>query len=250
MRKLHKKSIKWKIVIITIILVVIAIIIFKPYYKKCDRLEKISKYNSSNVHSKPLGWLRVQGTNIDFPIFYYNDIEDVSDPSYELGWSFENHRKLTNRIVLLSHNMKNVSSKPLIASKDHARFEQLMSYIYYDFVKKNKYIEYSINGKNELFKIYAVYFMKEDYLEVQDINKAQLELYIKQSKKNSYFKFDVDVNKNDQLLTLSTCTRFFGNSDYSFVVDARKVRNMEAIRNYQVTEKENYQKIKKILNEK
>ena len=78
-------------------------------------------------------------TNIDFPIFYYNDVKDIGNPEYDLGWSFDNNRKLTNRTVILSHNMRNVSNKPLITDKNHARFEQLMSYIYYDFVKDNKY---------------------------------------------------------------------------------------------------------------
>ena len=43
--------------------------------------------------------------------------------------------------------MKNVSSQPLIGDKNQGRFEQLMAYIYYDFVKENKYIQYTINNK-------------------------------------------------------------------------------------------------------
>ena len=245
------KRIKYKkqlvILSIVIILCLVSIIIFKPYYKSKDRVKKIKNFNESKENIKPLGWLRVQGTNIDFPIMYYYDVEDVGDPTYDLGWSFDNNRKLANRTVILSHNMRNVSSKPLIGDKEHARFEQLMGYIYYDFVKENKYIQYTIDGKNYLFKIYGVSLQKEKDVDLENLDKDELEDYIKYTKKQSYFKFDVNVNKNDKLITLITCTRFFGNSDYSFVVDARKVRKNELIKNYKVTEKDNYRKIKKIL---
>lgn len=237
-----------KVSIILIILVItIVVFIFRPYYRIKNRTDKMDEYKTDNVTDKPLGWVRVQGTNIDFPIYYYDDIEDISDPKYDLGWSFEENRKLVNRTVILSHNMRNVSSKPLINNKEHARFEQLMAYIYYDFVKKNKYIQYSIDGNDYLFKIYAVYLQKEEQVELKNINKKRKIDYIKTSKENSYFDFKVDVNENDKLLTLVTCTRFFGDSNYSFVVDARQVRKLEIIKNYKVTEKSNYNKIKKIL---
>ena len=242
--KLQPKSIT---IIIVLVACLLSIIILRPYYRTKDRTKQITKSNFSNVVSKPLGWLRVQGTNIDFPIFYYNSIEDISDPSYDLGWSFEDNKKLVNRTVLLSHNMRNVSSKPLIADKNQARFEQLMSYIYYDFVKDNKYIQYTINGKNYLFKIYAVYLQPEEDVELYNIDKKEKRDYIKNSIDRSYFKFNVDVSEDDKILTLVTCTRFYGDSDYSFVVDARQVRKLEIINNYKVTEKSNYNKIKKIL---
>ncbi len=235
------------VIAILIIICIVLILIFKPYYKVENRIKKLST-SYSNTSDKPLGWLRVQGTNIDFPIFYYNDVDNIGDPSYDLGWNFEDNRKLVNRTVLLSHNMKNVSSKPLIADKNHGRFEQLMSFIYYDFVKNNKYIEYTTNGKNYLFKIYAISLQYEDDVNLYNIDKKDKKEYIKNAIDNSYFDFDVDVSSDDKLLTLVTCTRFYGDSDYSFVVDARQVRKLEIRNNYKVTEKSNYKKIKKILN--
>ncbi len=246
MKKQKQKKIKI-LLIITIILCVVAIIIFKPYYKIENRVKKIKEFSKIDGNSTPLGWLRVQGTNIDFPILYYYDVDDIGDPTYDIGWSFENNKKLANRTVALSHNMRNVSSKPLIGDKSHARFEQLMGYIYYDFVKKNKYIEYTTGGKNYLFKIYGVSLQKEENIELENISKSEKKSYIQKTKKMSYFDFDVDVNQDDPLLTLVTCTRFFGNNDYSFVVDARKVRKNEVVHNYKVDKNKNYEKIEKIL---
>lgn len=244
----RKKNRKQKIILLlVVILCIISVVILKPYYKVQNRVNNIKTFTSKKNNADPLGWLRVQGTNIDFPIMYYYDVNDISDPSYDLGWTFTNHKKLVNRVVVLSHNMRNVSSKPLIGNKEHARFEQLMGYIYYDFVKENKYIQYTINNKNYLFKIYGVSLQEEEDLELEDIDQNDVEDYIEYTKEKSYFDFKVDVNDSDKLITLVTCTRFFGNADYSFVVDARLVRKNELVKNYKVIEKSNYKEIKKIL---
>lgn len=245
-------KLKYPKIIIYTILIALAIltitILFKSYYKVENRTRKINGCKEFDK-VKPLGWLRVQGTNIDFPIVYYNDL-DVTDPKYELGWNYSEDRKLTKKVTIFSHNVLNVSSTPLIADKNHKRFEQLLSFIYTDFVKKNKYIQYTVGGKDYLYKIYGISFQEEetlDYLNT-NINKEEEKKYIDKVINDSYFKFDVDVKETDHLITLVTCTRFFGNTTkYSFVVDARMVRKNERIKNYKVTENKSYKKIKKTL---
>lgn len=238
---------------VTIIFIVIlflgsGIFYFRPYYRIVNRTEKMEEFKGTK-NEKPLGWLRVQGTNIDFPIFYYDDI-DVTSPKYELGWSYIEDRKLTKKITIFSHNILNVSSTPLVNDKNHKRFEQLMSFIYTDYVKKNKYIQYTIGNKDYLYKIYGVSFQKESNLEYMNNSpsKNEIKMYINRTKNNSYFKFDLDVNESDNLITLITCTRFFGETtEYSFVVDARMIRKNERINNYKVHENKNYKDIKKRL---
>ena len=245
-------KLKYPKIIIYTILIALAIltitILFKSYYKVENRTRKINGCKEFDK-VKPLGWLRVQGTNIDFPIVYYNDL-DVTDPKYELGWNYSEDRKLTKKVTIFSHNVLNVSSTPLIADKNHKRFEQLLSFIYTDFVKKNKYIQYTVGGKDYLYKIYGISFQEEEtlvYLNT-NINKEEEKKYIDKVINDSYFKFDVDVKETDHLITLVTCTRFFGNTTkYSFVVDARMVRKNERIKNYKVTENKSYKKIKKTL---
>lgn len=246
-----KKMERWQKIVITLIILFLLILLFlflKPYYKAENRSKKLENFKGIE-DEKPLGWLRVQGTNIDFPIVYYDDV-DVSNPKYEMGWSLSDDRKLARKTTIFSHNMLNVSSTPLINAKNHKRFEPLMAFIYTDFVKKNKYIQYTIGKKDYLYKIYGVSFQKEAELnyENSNLNKTELKEYINKTIDSSYFKFDVDVKDTDHLITLVTCTRFFGETtEYSFVVDARMVRENELIKNYKVTEKQNYEKIKKTL---
>lgn len=244
-----KKGILIKIVFAIISCILVIVYINKPYYKMKSRIKKLNAFSMDNTKTIPLGWIQVQGTNIDFPIMYYFDIEDeVENPSYDLGWNFENQKKLSKRTAILSHNVLNVSSHPIITDKNHRRFEQLMSFIYYDFNKQNKYIQYTINNKDYLFKIYAVYLEKNKNLDLYNISTNRLKNYIKSAKKMSYFDFDVDVNEKDNIITLITCTRFYGDDDYSFVIEARKVRKNEKIKNYKVKKNNNYKGIEKILN--
>ena len=72
--------------------------------------------------------------------------------------------------------------------------------------------------------------------------------YIEQSLEDSIFKFDIDVNENDKILSLVTCTRMYGRyNDIEFKVDARLVRRGELKLNYDVSATEKYQEVKDIM---
>lgn len=219
-------------------------------YKIDDRVEQI-KENKNKFDTSIVGWLKVQGTNIDYPVVYNSD--DFSVNSFlenDFLWTNEDNKNITNRVFIVGHNILNVSKNPIIGDENHSRFEQLMSYIYYDFVEDNKYIQYTINGKNYLYKIFSISFVKDNTLEygMNSYSKDELKLYIDQSLKDSYFKFDIDVDKNDNIITLVTCTRMFGNtSKYTFKIDARMVRDGEGTSNYEVTKKNNYNEILEIM---
>lgn len=250
--KKHKKKTINKIVIITILLgliILCGISVYKNkfnYYSVKNRVNDIKKTKVQDYN--PIGWLRIQGTNIDFPIFNNSDI-DVSDDIRDLGWTNKDYDdKLEYRSVFLSHNIRNVSNKPLIANKEHERFEQLPSFLYYKFASKNKYFQFTTAGKNYLFKIYSVYIEKDFDTSDKYLDEKETKKYIDKAIKKSYFKYNVDVSEKDNLITLVTCTRFYGSSSkYSIVVEGRKVRKNEKISNYSVYKNKNYKKIETIL---
>lgn len=224
---------------------------FKPFYKVEDRAEQVqreAKKRSDLVE----GWIKVQGTNIDYPIIYndYYKGTDLNNIKYDFAWSNEKVDKLTNRPLIVGHNLLNVSKTPLIADPNHSRFEQLMSFVYIDFVKDNKYIQYTIDGKNYLYKIFSISFVNDSTIDYETVSmtEEELEKYINSSIKDSMFDFDIDVSKEDKIITLVTCTRMFGyDSGKTFKIDARMVRDKESIRNYKVKEKKKYKKIKKVM---
>ena len=68
--------------------------------------------------------------------------------------------------------------------------------------------------------------------------------YIKEAKEDSIYDYDVDVNSSDEIISLITCTRYFGlNGKTQFRVDARKLRENEKIEKYSVSTNQNYDEL-------
>lgn len=259
MKKINKR--KGNKIILMMILLIIALIalIFllvigikklKPIYKIEERTENIENYEVTDVNAEVIAWLRVQGTNIDYPVIDNNYGVGVDRISSDFTWTQGTITPLPNKLFILGHNIRNVSSNPLITDKEHTRFEQLLSFVYYDFVKDNKYIQYTIDGKDYLYKIFSVAFVEDSTLDYESANysKKKLANYIKQSKKDSFFDFEVSVDENDKIISLITCTRFFGaTKSYDFKIDARLVRKNEKAINYSVKKNKNYNKIENIM---
>lgn len=222
------------------------------YYKISSRVKNMEKYTKNNKDMPAIGWIRVQGTNIDYPIVYAQTTDKFADMIEDFTWSITNATKLVNRVYIFGHNILNISPNPIITAKNHRRFEQLPSFMYTDFAKENKYIQYTVDGKDYLYKIFSVSIVEDYnlYHESVEYSKEDLKEYINQSLSDSFYDYDIDVNENDKIITLSTCTRFFGaTSKYTYKVDARMVRDNELITNYSLKENKNYKVIKDKMNE-
>lgn len=187
-----------------------------------------------------IGWIQVEGTNIDYPIVYMTPRVYQSN----LNYSWIKHRPTSdeNRLVIFGHNIKNISSKPLKVDPGHERFEQLMSFVYFDFAKDNEYITYTKeDGNEEVYKIFAVSFHDANDEEENSISKDKVPSYIEESRKSSIYDYDIDVDKNDTLLSLITCTRYFGDKEKTqFRIDARKLRENETTEKYRMNKNKNY----------
>lgn len=252
MKKLKKnKKFKQNIIVLFFGLIILAVIIAlfafskseeKDFYTLDPRNNKIKE--TSIGDSKAYAWLRVQGTDIDTPIVSLTSSLD-EDIKADYLWTSAYYEEGENRKVIYGHNIKNVSSYPDIVNKEHFRFEQLVSFAYYEFAKENLYIQYSDGNEEALYKIYAVTFNNIGDEYGQSYKKEELDNYIKDVKYNSIYNYDVDVNKDDELISLITCTRYFGAFEKTqFKVDARRVREKEKISNYSVETNSNYDIIK------
>ena len=246
-------------IIAILILIFGYIIIFtdtfkKEIFSKESRVENIKKERKSDdeLTYKTIGWLKVQGTNIDTPIITYTtkEVNMVASKENYL-WNVIKDEKLHNKVNIMGHNLLNLSSTPDIGLSDFSRFDDLMSFIYYDFVKDNKYIQYTIGGHDYIYKIYAVNFEEQYNLNIYtegDVTGKFLYKFAQKEIKNSLYDFNVKVNKNDKIISLVTCTRFFGtDDDREFVVNARLVHKNEKLTNYKVTKTKRYKKVEEIL---
>lgn len=198
-----------------------------------NREYALEKVNYDNTI--PVGWIQVQGTNIDLPVLIVG--LDANLPvTIDYSWQSINYNTGENREVIISHNLLNLSNHPSRNMSELSYFEGLMAFVYYDFAQENLYIQYTKNGVSELYVIYAIGFYDNEYDLGQSFsNNNNVENYIHMVRKNSIYDYNIEVDSTDSLITLKTCTRFFGNSHkQQFQIDARKVRKNEKTYHYSI----------------
>lgn len=216
-------------------------------YSETKKIEAAKKYGDTVV-----GWLRIEGTNIDLPLIRATNDTSVLRSEYEFAWTYSNPDRKSNRPAFISHNIRNVSANPIVGDDTMMRFDQLMSFIYPKFIQDNQFIEYTDSeGNTDLYRIYAVALLEDDQEAAFSdtyTDKEQAD-YIKQVKEESMYKIKTDVDKDDLLLTLFTCTRFYGDKEHSFRVDARRLRKNESKTLNRVQKTKNYDKIEARMKE-
>lgn len=235
------------VILVCVLFVVLLKMLTKEeyYYEMESREENIQESRKVDKDDyETIGWVRVQGTNIDYPL--YGVIQDTYD--YPVNdsylWSLNNDRDFHNVMITYGHNIMNLGPQPVKHDDSFTRMEELMSYVYYDFAEDNKYMQLSIKGENYLYKIFAVNFMY-----VSDLNEYPDGEFIQQDRNNyvdrllkeSIYDYDVDLKDDDKILSVVTCTRFFEDGkNYDFIVTGRLVRDGEKVTNYKVSRNKNY----------
>ena len=200
-------------------------------YSVRSRTKILEKKQKNNVSSKKtVGWIRVQGTNIDYPVLYAPDY-DFTFETEDFAWTEADFKELNNIVYISGHNIKNLSKKPLVGDKNHNRFEQLMGFAYYDFAKNNQFIQYTFNGEDYLYRIFAVVYFEGNSLNTYNTkaySETEMKEFLKLVEENNLYKYDTDVNENDTIISLDTCTKMFGNSrDVHLTVIGRLLRDNE-----------------------
>lgn len=224
-------------------------VIFKPVSYDSEIAKMKKKYDNSDYDV--IGWLDVAGTNLNMPILRaIHEQGDYPVTMKKFAWSLSDSENYYNFMALFGHNIMNLGV-PRLSDKTFYRFEELMGYVYEDFAKEHKYFQYTINGKTYVYKIFSVSL--PEAIEIYDYpkygaTKKEMEKLIKKFKDDSIYSFDVDVNENDDILVLTTCTRLFINSvNHDMVVVGKRLDDDEKALDYSLTKTKNYKKIENIL---
>lgn len=260
-KKISEKVKIYNVVLITVLIVLIfsllAVLFTKlfrntDYYKlesRIDNIEKAKQNDKSNFET--IGWVRVQGTNIDYPLYglIKDDYDYPVNESYL--WSLNMDRDFHSVMITYGHNIMNLGSQPILKSSTFTRMEELMSFVYYDFAEENEYFQLSIDGRDYLYKIFAVNFMTvadlNEYPE-GEFSKQDKQDYIDRIKDESIYDYNIRVSKDDNIMSVVTCTRFFNDgTNYDFIITGRQVRAGEKVDKYKVKRNENYVKIEELL---
>ena len=260
-KKLSGRLKRYNIMLILMLIVLMGVlgflmtyIIFHQEYSfsvesRKENIAMSQKHDTSDYET--IGWVRVQGTNIDYPL--YGVIQEgyeypVSD-SYL--WSLNMDSNFHDTMLVYGHNVMNLGPNPLSHANGFTRMEELMNFVYYDFAKENQYIQLSMNDQDYLYKIFAVNFMKVDDFEEYpegDWKSTDRMRFVNRLKEESLYDYDVSLGQDEKIISVVTCSRFFSDgTNYDFIVTGRLVRPDEKITHYSVHRNKNYERIVEVM---
>lgn len=190
--------------------------IFDPGEDRSHRFKRLWDTNSDIV-----GWVRVPGTKIDYPVVQKSNNEYYLRRNLKKEWAlrgtiFMDYRSHGNtedlNTVIYGHNMK-----------DGSMFGNLSKYKKKDYFEENQYVEYDYPGATTKWQIFSVYIYKpeDDFFIVTFSNQKEYEKFLNDCKKRSIYDTGVLVEKDDRMLTLMTCT--YETDDARLVVNAKLV---------------------------
>lgn len=201
------------------------------------------------INSDVMGWLKVPNTNINYPVLYNSDIyyylnHDIykkesknaciyADPTAKFG----SRSQISRNTILYGHNWTNYSANPRIGDPNDVYFGQLTAFHHLDFAKTTPYIYYSTEAEEMTWVIFAAFYTDIDFIyNIGNPDDATFAGIVAGAIQRSRHKYGVEVTYGDKILTLSTCTRAYGQSDRQrFVVMARLLRPGEEIKEISIT---------------
>ena len=181
---------------------------------------KIDFSKLKQKNSDAIAWIKVNGTDIDFPVVKGTDnsyylTHNFDKEKNKAGWIFADYRNkfdgTDKNIIIYGHNMKNGS---MFASlKDVIKEEWYNN-------ENNKYIALITENENCKYQVFSVYQTEteEYYLQTNISNFME---FVEKIKGRSKKDFNVDIKETDSILTLSTCA---DNTKYRVVLHAVKVK--------------------------
>lgn len=181
--------------------------------------EKLKATNSDTV-----AWVKVNGTDVEYPIVKYKDNDFYLSHSFDktsngAGWIFADYRNKIDgtdkNIIVYGHNRRDGSM--------FATLKSILNKSWYENEENRKVIFITEQGQFE-YQVFAVYQVeKENYDTTINFNSdKQFMTYIENAKKRSVYDFNVDVSSQDKILTLSTCAN---DNKYRVVLQAKNIMN-------------------------
>lgn len=191
----------------------------QPVHAVQERFQELLQINEEIV-----GWLTIDQTLIDYPVVQSNDNEfyldhDVTRKPNNNGSIFMDYRNDINNfpqqhIVLYGHNMKNKSM-----------FASLLHYESSWYLQQHPIIQFDTLYEKGHWEIFSVQKTntQNNYIRTNFANEEDFLNFIHELKESSLHEIDVELNPQDIILTLSTCSTV--SDDSRFAVHARLIRD-------------------------
>lgn len=159
------------------------------------------------INSDVIGWIQVNGTNINYPFVQTNNNDyylshQLNKKKNSAGWVFMDYR----------NNVTDFDKNTIIYA--HGRINNTMFGSLRKVIKKNWYtntnnhiVKISTEKENSLWQVFSTYRIKttNDYIQTQFIDEEEYTEFLKLLKERSVYDYKVELTKEDIILTLSTC---------------------------------------------
>ena len=172
-----------------------------------------------------LGWIRIDGTAVDYPIMYA-----PNQPDFYLRRDFYGNSSrhgvpyleelcapdMSINLIVYGHNMK-----------DGTMFHDLLYYADKSFWESHQTIRFDTMEEFGTYRVMLVFLYDAEWDEFKyhrytDMDEADFEEFLEECRKRSLYNTDVTAEYGDELLTLSTCE--YSHENGRFVVVAKRIR--------------------------
>lgn len=174
-------------------------------------VENIDFNKLINKNPDTIGWIKVLGTDINYPVVQTNNndfyLTHSFDKSYnKAGWIFADYinknlknNELDKNTIIYGHNRQNNS---MFGTLSNVFKEEWLSN------KENHYINFSTLNNNMVWEVFSTYTIEKEEYYIQSNFSSDEEYisFLNTIKNRSAYKYDVNISKEDKILTLSTCT--------------------------------------------
>ena len=162
-----------------------------------------------SINEDTVGWLKVNNTNVDYPVVQYTDNEYYLDKNFKKekdssGWIFMDYRadavNLSQNTIIFGHNMyySGVMFGTLYKVKHSSWYEK----------EENQIIEFDTLYDKMKWQIFSIYVtpVTNDYLIADFSSDDKYQDFINLITDRSIYQFNAPVSVKDKILTLSTCS--------------------------------------------
>lgn len=196
-----------------------------PYwdYIKMNMID-VNFDNLKKINSDVVGWIKVNGTNINYPFVQSKDnkyyLTHSFNKSYNnAGWVFLDYRNnnINNRnTIIYAHGRT-----------DKTMFGTLRKVLNNGWINNtnNYVIKISTEKENSLWQIFSIYHIPttNDYLQTEFKDEREYQRFLNILKNRSNHNFNTSITSNDAILTLSTCY----NDSEKMVVHAKLIKKQK-----------------------
>lgn len=196
-----------------------------PYwdYIKMNMID-VNFDNLKKINSDVVGWIKVNGTNINYPFVQSKDNKYYLTHSFSksynnAGWVFLDYRNnnINNRnTIIYAHGRT-----------DKTMFGTLRKVLNNGWINNtnNYVIKISTEKENSLWQIFSIYHIPttNDYLQTEFKDKREYQRFLNILKNRSNHNFNTSITSNNTILTLSTCY----NDSEKMVVHAKLIKKQK-----------------------